>query len=180
METFVCLCASAHLSLCFRPCFSFRVRECNSYEEAPNNNSYRNPNTATATRPTASTSGCVSGRLFPNPLYTTSPSQEDTNTTPPMYMCQDSSSDAEAPSLHIYEGILDKNLGASNELCHDRHSPAPYEIPIPHQTKSAILLSDNKEYAHIERSHVYATLEPFIAKPEDFEDQNDDYSHLHH
>ena len=160
----------------FTAMFFLRVRECNCYEEGPNNNSNRNPNTATATQANA---GCVSGKLLPNPVYSTPPLQEEPNTTP---LCQGSSFDAEAPSLmHTYERVLTTSLGASDELCNDRHSPAPYEMPIPHPTKSAVPVaveSDSKEYAELERSHVYATLEPFIAKHEDMEEQNDDYSRL--
>jgi len=157
----------------FTAMFFLRVRECNCYEEGPNSN--RNPNTATATQPNA---GCVSGRLLSNPVYITSPSQEEQNTTP---LYQDSSFDAEAPSLmHTYETT---SPGASDELCSNDHSPAPYEMPIPHPTKSAVPVaveSDSKEYAQLDRSHVYATLEPLIAKHEDMEEQNDDYSRLHY
>lgn len=161
----------------FTALFLLRVRECNCYEEGPNNNSNRNPNTATATQPNA---GCVSGRLLPNPVYSTSPLREEPNTTP---LYQGSSFDAEAPSLmHSYERVLTTSLGDFDELCND-DSPAPYEMPIPHPTKSAVPVaveSDSKEYAQLDRSHVYATLEPLIAKHEDMEEQNDDYSRLHY
>ena len=112
-------------------------------------------------------------RVLHNPMYGSPLNLEDGSNGVPLY---NSVNVKDSSLMHIYEGIANYTTpGVSNGSYNRRHSPEPYEAPVPHIDRSAVpaaTVPETGEYSRV--------VEPSNAKPEENGKDHVDYSHLRH